>query len=490
MVKLHQKGYLHLGLGIIFLLVLGVGVGTYLVGQQTDILPGAQESSVNSRKGWDYNLTHRCIKSVYPNSDNYYEDLTDCPNPKKNWTIAVESEKELLGSCPGPLVQSFAVNKPNQSPISINWIPHTDELGRKNWTVNLKTDMANFKHPCGAGYFTWVAIMDHLYHGGGPFPNPNDLKFTADVFFDDYLISGASRAMVGWQGTWDDSDDGVVNPTAKEVEVNFYISPNWGDGHPDEDIVVIFKNRDGKGTDYVTLDGNALNLAIPKSVNSKVDINFAKIIENLISRGIYKKPVGGWNNARTTAVYVSSEFKNESESNSGVANLYVTNFRADSISSPSSNSPSPTASSAPNPSCNPLPKCVIDQTCELIPQGDNWCPLPSYTPKPSTACTSDSGCSEGQSCQEVCTASYPSECKNICAQPFSPSPLTSFGQTVGGSVNKTSRTGDLDNNGDVDMVDLRLFVEDYEVNSLKSDFDNSGKVDNSDFNIFIENFKK
>ncbi len=497
MPRFSQKGFAHLG--FIAVLLIAIGVGTYLVQQRTNILPSAQEQSLNpvsnnqTPGGWDYNLTHRCIKSVYPNEENYYQDLADCPNPKKNWTIAVESEKELLGSCPGPLVQSFPVNKAG-SPVSLNWISHTDELGRRNWTVNLKTDMSNFKHPCGPGYFTWVALMDHLYLGGGPFPKPNDLKFSADVYYDESLISGAGRAMVGWQGVWDDTDDGVASQTAKEIELNFYISPNWGDGHPDEDIIVMFKNRDGKGTDYIAMDGKPLNITVPKGVSSKVEIDFSKIINDLVSRGLFKPPAGGWNEAKTTAMYISTEFKNETEANSGVANLYVTNFRPESISSPIV-SPNPSSSLAPPASCRPLPQCVAGKTCEMMPSGDGWCPLPSATPTPSSNpgdqdCASDSECSSGQSCQQICTASFPAVCKSVCmSQPLSNNPQPGAGQT-GGAQTQVSKIGDLDNDGDVDIYDINEFTRLFRAGNIKADLNNDGKVSIFDFNVLLSNFRK
>src|SRR3989344_1629010 len=45
---MHQKGFAHLGVVAVFLLIAAVGIGTYLVQQRTNILPKAQESSNGS----------------------------------------------------------------------------------------------------------------------------------------------------------------------------------------------------------------------------------------------------------------------------------------------------------------------------------------------------------------------------------------------------------------------------------------------------------
>ncbi len=268
--------------------------------------------------GWDYNLTHRCVRSPHPQKANYYEDLSDCPFSGKGWVIAVESEKELAVSCPGPADQSFPINS-QDGPVFLTWYSHTDEYGNSNWSVNLKTDFVNVAHPCGGGYFTWYVIMDHIGYGGGPFPEPDNLIFSAIVNMNFFVPDGAARGIVAWQGWWDGK--------ARMVEINI-VSKNWGDAHPDPDIVNIIETPDMQ---FVNMDGMAMGQGIQMGVDTNIVIEWHKIIKNLTDRGILSPPSGGWSNTATSAIFVGSEVRNNSEKNSVIGDIWLTNFRISAL---------------------------------------------------------------------------------------------------------------------------------------------------------------
>ena len=65
-------------------------------------------------------------------------------------------ERSLGQSCPGPADQSLPINQ--NGILALEWQPHVDEFGNHNWRVHLKTDLINYSHPCGDGYFTLVSI--------------------------------------------------------------------------------------------------------------------------------------------------------------------------------------------------------------------------------------------------------------------------------------------------------------------------------------------
>jgi len=267
--------------------------------------------------GWDFNLTHRCVKSPHPDKENYYQDTADCPIVDKNWTIAVESEKDaLLASCPGPVNQSFPINV-GGSPLTLKWLSHQSELG-DNWSVNLKTDLSTNTHPCGSGYFTWFVFMNHLGHGGGPLPRPNEVVFSATVNFNDFVPDGHTRAIAGWEGWWDGK--------ARAVELDFQ-GTGWGDNYPDDPAVVNYIDNDR--TEFVTVDGSAYGIYIQKFTDTEIKIEWITILEDLILRGFLKAPSGGWENTSTYNIFLGHETKNNQPDNSVVADLWFTNFRVE-----------------------------------------------------------------------------------------------------------------------------------------------------------------
>lgn len=280
------------------------------------IIASVQKTNAFTPNGWDYNLTKRCVTSPHPGAANYYEDTLQCTTPNKSWNIAVQSEKADGVSCPGPTNQSFMVND-QDSPVSLQWLPHTDEFGNNNWSVCLQTDFNQKSHPCGEGYWTWYVFMDHLGHNGGPLPKVKNTFFSATVNFNDFTPSGATRAFAGWQGFWDGK--------ARGIELSF-ASTNWGDGHPDPDIVTYVKLPDG--SEFINMDGGPLGITVEKLKDTKVEVDWAEIVANLVSRGLLETPIN-WEEAITTAVWLGTETNNFQATNAISATLWFTNFRVE-----------------------------------------------------------------------------------------------------------------------------------------------------------------
>ena len=324
--------------------------------------------------GWDYNLTKRCVKSTNSSAANYFQDNSQCDSSGKNWTVAAQSEKTYeTGSCPGPTNQSFPINAAG-SPLLMDWLSHTDELGRSNWSVNLKTDLSATSHPCGAGYFTWYVLMDHLVHSGGPFPRPDQLSFSATVNFNDYTPNGATRAIAGWQGFWDGK--------ARVIELTFQ-GTNWGDNYPNEPDIVDYLNT--SSLQFVHMDGRALGILTPKEVDTKLNIDWTNIIKNLVSRGYLEAPSAGWENTVTTAVYVGHESHNWAASQSVISSLWVTNFRIESTVQ-ATVTPTPTSTITPTPTATLTLTPTPTQSSTPTPSPTSS-PTPRATPTPTPTAT-------------------------------------------------------------------------------------------------------
>ena len=272
--------------------------------------------------GWDSNLTHRCLQSPgAPGTVNFYQEVVDCPVPGKRWTVAVQSEQSLGASCPGPTNQSLPINPAGGGILGLGWLPHVDELGRANWSVNLKTDLSAHAHPCGAGHFTWYVLMDHTGHGGGPFPRPDRTVVSATVNLNDFTPHGATRFIVGWQGYW--------NGKARSVELTVQ-GANWGDAHADPDIVNVINNAT---LQFVHMDGQGMSpqRVVPRNVETTLIIPWHQIVQDLVSRKILDAPSGGWTQTSTTAIFIGHETNNWQASESAIASLWVTNLRVESL---------------------------------------------------------------------------------------------------------------------------------------------------------------
>jgi hypothetical protein len=279
-------------------------------------LAGCAGNACRPTYGWDYNLTHRCVRSVSPGQQNFFQDATDCPQPNKNWTVAVQSEKTLQNTCVGPKSQSLPINA--GGPLTLQWLPHTDEHGRKNWTVVLKTDLYNHAHPCGPGTFTWYSLMDHRYHGGGPHPRPDKAILRTNLWYDDWTPSGASRLIAAWGGDWSGG--------AAIVEIDLQ-SRNWGDAYPGDPLLIQRKNH--PNFQWVSLSGKALGLTVPRKQQTRITINWRPILEKIVARGWLTIPQGKLSAINTSSLSLATEVRNASSSKAATAELRVTDFRVD-----------------------------------------------------------------------------------------------------------------------------------------------------------------
>lgn len=276
-------------------------------------------SKAVSQSGWDYNLTKKCAKTTLPGQQNYYEETAQCGGSVKHWTLAVQSEQQLGQSCTGPNTQSFLINGPG-SPVTLGWLPHTDEFGRNNWTINMKTNFGDITHPCGANNFTWYMFMDHAAHDGGPLPRPDKTKFSATLNYNDFVPNGATRGIAMYQGFW--------NNKSHSIELTFQ-GANWGDNYPNDPFV--FDVKTSPTSDFIAVDGKAIGIEIPRLQDTYMSVPWHQIIQTLINAGYLQAPAGGWQNSATSAVGLGHEVHNLSADNAAIIDLWFTNFRVESI---------------------------------------------------------------------------------------------------------------------------------------------------------------
>lgn len=282
-------------------------------------LDGCAGSSCSATYGWDYNLQHRCIKSISAGQPNYYEDTTDCPVAGRNWTIANQSEKALQATCTGVNSQSLPINA--GGPLSLLWAPHVDELGRKNQQAILKSNFIDFAHPCGAGSYTWYAFFDHKHHNGGPnYPKPSETVFHANVWYDDFAPNGGSRLIATYAGEW--NNQGIT------VEIDLQ-SVGWGDAFPSSPLLVQKKFNPSPPFQWVELDGKALGITVPRKQDTPLTIPWYSILSQLVAQGHLTGPSNGdLSTGVTTALNIATEVRNGgSGKNTVSAEARVSDFR-------------------------------------------------------------------------------------------------------------------------------------------------------------------
>lgn len=68
------------------------------------------------------------------------------------------------------------------------------------------------------------------------------------------------------------------------------------------------------------------------------------------------------------------------------------------------------------------------------------------------------------------------------------SPSASPTASASPSASGSSKTGDLNNDGEIDALDYNIFLADYQNSNLRSDINNDGVVDVLDYNILLQNF--
>ncbi|MEA1896654.1 MAG: beta-galactosidase, partial [Bacteroidota bacterium] len=298
-------------------LKFGLVFGLVLVGMACGIRINCFANATDGL-GWDYNLTKRCVKTTGNIGDeNYYEDIAQCAD-EKHWLVAVESEKTFGASCPGPQGRSFIVNEAD-SPMKLNWESHQSESGQ-NLSVNMKTDMINYPHPCGKDHFTWFAFMDQ----NGLLPKPRELISSNTISYNDFVLpDSATRCIVAAQFFWDGK------PHLIEIHV---ASTNWGD--KDDHLGVIFSAKNILGNmDYLALDGSYFGYQLHLSEDSNwkykdtlITIDWAPLIDFSINEGYFDAPTN-WDNTATQSVQVASEVYNEA-----IADLWHTHFKVNSKS--------------------------------------------------------------------------------------------------------------------------------------------------------------
>lgn len=293
-------------------------------------------SAVPTRWGWNYDLTDPTVTSPFPTEANYFSEPGALLPGASHWTIAIESENGPGDSAPGPACQSFPINDITGAPNSIpgvamlQWAPHVDETGTRNWAVELKTDLYDNPHPAGAGYFTWYAFGENVDLGGGPLPEPDTAAFDVDLLYKAWLPDAGARVSVVWQGYW--------NGESHQIEIDLSRqSGAWGANTGD----LVQNVRITPGLTFLQLNGAALGLDLIPDVNTHVHVEWHSIVQTLIDRGLIDAPAGGWSNSVSQAFYVSTELANQSATHAGIADLWLDDFRisASTAATPSSTTP-------------------------------------------------------------------------------------------------------------------------------------------------------
>jgi hypothetical protein len=281
---------------------------------QKEIAKTSKASLQDDQKkwGWDYSLTKRCIKTIRPNAANYYEDTAQCSSSGKSWSAYVQSENAQGKTDPEPKNQSFMING-SGSPVVVNW-KKTEE---GNWAVNLHTDLSAITHPGGKDHWTQFYVADEA----GPFPSPDKTILDATVNYNDFVSNGATRAFARWEGFWDEK--------SHIVQLDFSLN-KWGDAHPDKDIVVVIDDKvDGKAREIVHMDGAALGINVSKERDAMLHIDWYRIIQNLIDRGLLDKPKSkAWT---TKSIGLGTEVENHTAREAAITSLWISDFRIRSL---------------------------------------------------------------------------------------------------------------------------------------------------------------
>lgn len=352
--------------GVIFLLLTLVLVWA-MVEQSKKSQDARSQASEGSPElfGVDYNLTRRCIKGTNPTGLNYFQDLQQCL-AGKNWTIAVQAEKTLGQTCTGVVNQSIPLN--GTGPMTLEWLNHTDEFGKPNYTIHMKTDFSSKTHPCGDNTYTWYAFMDHVNNGGGPHLRPDQITHSFRVNHNDYAPNGSVRVMAGWQGYW--------NGKSYQLEIDLLRTNVTSDAYPTDPQVI--QKYDSAAVTYYELSGAAYGLTIANLQEKDITIPWNTIVQQLVASGKLPAPTQGWTNSATVALYIATEVHNFSPTNAAISDIWFTNWREKPAVVPASPLPSPSPSPSPLPSPTPT----------VNPPSPT--PSPSPTPKPPSPTPSPS----------------------------------------------------------------------------------------------------
>ena len=256
------------------------------VNKLTRICTSEQPTHVS---GFDYNLMKRCIRSYDAKADNYYNDIHDCTTKDNNWTLSIQALDGTGQPC-GPDGQSFPINI-GDSPIGIVW----SKLPTSNWSVTLRSDFAKHQNPCASGT-TKVIFADDTAHGGGPLPRPMHAMVNAHILPTITANNGRGRIFSTFTGLWDGRAYTI------DVVLN---SANGLDMYPDD--MILLQKSSTPAADIFTVDGRAFGASITGTISTLVEINWQKILETMVTRGLIPTPQFGWDTAATRAIGFGQE---------------------------------------------------------------------------------------------------------------------------------------------------------------------------------------
>jgi hypothetical protein len=158
--------------------------------------------------------------------------------------------------------------------------------------------------------------MDHVGHGGGPFSKPNDIATSARLTLSSELTNEAAlRSFTAFQGFW--------NGMSYGIEINHYLSPNWGDAHSDPAVIQVAQTDTYQ---FFSLDGRYFNVSQNLEEEKTIYIKWIDILNYLSANGLISLPTD-WNSSATGAVYIGTELNNFKPTESGKSTLLISNFR-------------------------------------------------------------------------------------------------------------------------------------------------------------------
>lgn len=282
--------------------------------------------------GWDDGIYKKCATTYtgygsnrvnQPSLSKPYEVVDDCSadislqsTPK--WLVSFHSESNygLSGQCQN----SFEINGQN-SPIKMNWSRQPDG----HYWVQLFSDYSSLGHPCdggaynNGGYFNWFVLQQQNDTSYYPKPFSRILtkyKMWYDSFLPNGTTSGGSRVIAVWNGYWKDKEGKLKS---RNIEVALY-KEGWGDAYPNDPRVIATYNNDD--VNFVFVDGSYYGYSLQKTVDTTLEIDWNKIIDDLIKNKYLVEPEDR-NNSVTTGVGLGVETNNKSKKGSIITNLWI-----------------------------------------------------------------------------------------------------------------------------------------------------------------------
>jgi hypothetical protein len=111
------------------------------------------------------------------------------------------------------------------------------------------------------------------------------------------------------------------------IEMTIY-GNNWGDNYPDNPKITNYINN--QEYQFVHIEGKPYNINLPRNKDQKLFVPWYEIVKDIVSMGFLDKPAN-WDNTSTMSISIGHELHNFTQNNSGVIDLWFTNFRVERL---------------------------------------------------------------------------------------------------------------------------------------------------------------